>query len=154
MTCVCRRSRVARAPRCSRTGWRSYCGHPDFRCCPGHRRGRRALISPYRPVTAANFTDSGGSWPSFRMALDTIKGWQHRTPDTGHRTPDTGHAGAPRAPHAPVFGLSPEWLLHDGRPIADLTVLSHPEQLARLRTACPEAARTAVLAGDPCYDRM
>ncbi len=69
----------------------------------------------------------------------------HRTPDTGHRTPDTGR---------PVFGLAPEWLLEDGRPLATATVLSHPEQLTRLREACPEAAPTAVLAGDPCYDRI
>ncbi|MEU5023893.1 hypothetical protein [Streptomyces milbemycinicus] len=54
----------------------------------------------------------------------------------------------------PVFGLAPEWLLHNGRPIASATVLSHPEQLDRLGTACPEAAPTAVLAGDPCYDRV
>ncbi|MEU8973655.1 hypothetical protein AB0D11_31080 [Streptomyces monashensis] len=54
----------------------------------------------------------------------------------------------------PVFGLSPDWLLADGRPLADATVLSHPEQLDRLHTACPEAAPTAVLAGDPCYDRI
>ncbi|OIK07084.1 hypothetical protein BIV23_06315 [Streptomyces monashensis] len=54
----------------------------------------------------------------------------------------------------PVFGLSPDWLLADGRPLADATVLSHPEQLDRLRSACPEAAPTAVLAGDPCYDRI
>jgi hypothetical protein len=54
----------------------------------------------------------------------------------------------------PVFGLAPEWLLHEGRPVATATVLSHPEQLGRLRAACPQAAPTAVLAGDPCYDRM
>ncbi len=71
----------------------------------------------------------------------------HRTPDTGHRTPDTGH-------RTPVFGLSREWLLDEGRPIATATVLSHPEQLERLRESCPEAAPTAVLAGDPCYDRI
>ncbi|MEU8436506.1 hypothetical protein AB0F18_27090 [Streptomyces sp. NPDC029216] len=33
-------------------------------------------------------------------------------------------------------------------------MLSHPEQLDRLRRACPEAVHTAVLAGDPCFDRM
>ncbi|MEV7415757.1 hypothetical protein [Streptomyces sp. NPDC089919] len=33
-------------------------------------------------------------------------------------------------------------------------MLSHPEQLDRLATACPEAVPTAVLAGDPCYDRI
>ncbi|MFF4604471.1 hypothetical protein ACFY12_17310 [Streptomyces sp. NPDC001339] len=96
--------------------------------------------------------------------MATIKGSQHRTPDTGHRTPDTGHR-TPRQPDretrtagrpdtGPVFGLSPEWLLHDGRPLATATVLSHPEQLERLAAACPEAAPTAVLAGDPCYDRI
>ncbi|MFH8343217.1 hypothetical protein [Streptomyces sp. NPDC018045] len=81
----------------------------------------------------------------------------HRTPDTGHRTPDTGSrepGAGPDAVRAPVFGLSPEWLLRDGEPIATATVLSHPEQLARLRYACPPAARTAVLAGDPCFDRL
>ncbi|MFI9586573.1 hypothetical protein ACIHCQ_33160 [Streptomyces sp. NPDC052236] len=50
--------------------------------------------------------------------------------------------------------MSPEWLLQDGRPLAADTVLSHPEQLQRLTSSCPEAAPTAVLAGDPCYDRI
>jgi hypothetical protein len=68
------------------------------------------------------------------------------TPDTGHRTPDTGHPS--------VFGLAPDWVLENGRPLATATVLSHPEQLERLRSACPEAVPTAVLAGDPCYDRI
>jgi hypothetical protein len=67
-------------------------------------------------------------------------------PDTGYRIPDTGYR--------PVFGLSSEWLLADGTPVADVLVLSHPEQVERLRNACPEAAPTAVLAGDPCFDRM
>lgn len=63
--------------------------------------------------------------------------------------------GAPSQEPAPVFGLSPEWLLNEGgRPVADALVLSHPEQYERLRSVCPEAAPTAVLAGDPCWDRM
>ncbi|MFF2407656.1 hypothetical protein [Streptomyces sp. NPDC058092] len=74
------------------------------------------------------------------------------TPDTGHRTPDTGSGAGAGA--APVFGLAPEWLLSQGVPVADALVLSHPEQYERLRIACPEAAPTAVLAGDPCFDRM
>ncbi|MCX4727238.1 hypothetical protein [Streptomyces sp. NBC_01306] len=96
----------------------------------------------------------------------------HRTPDTGHRTPDTGRAEGGRAegepaecagrgearttapPSVPVFGLAPEWLLHGGVPLAAATVLSHPEQLERLRLSCPEAVPTAVLAGDPCFDRI
>jgi hypothetical protein len=50
--------------------------------------------------------------------------------------------------------MAPDWLLADGRPFVDALVLSHPEQLSRLRRACPEAVPAAVLAGDPCYDRM
>ncbi|WP_326758467.1 hypothetical protein OHB35_09885 [Streptomyces phaeochromogenes] len=66
------------------------------------------------------------------------------------RSRDTGEPGS-----APVFGLSREWLLgEDGAPVADALVLSHPEQLERLRAACPEAVHTAVLAGDPCFDRV
>ncbi|MGC9537345.1 hypothetical protein [Streptomyces sp. UG1] len=77
---------------------------------------------------------------------------RHPTPDTRHPTPDTrGSAGA----SDPVFGLSPEWLLdEDGKPVVSALVLSHPEQYERLRTACPEAAPSAVLAGDPCWDRI
>ncbi|WP_399139632.1 hypothetical protein Q3A86_19540 [Streptomyces sp. NBUA17] len=59
-----------------------------------------------------------------------------------------------RTTEPPVFGLAPDWLLEDGRPLATATVLSHPEQLDRLRSSCPEAAPTVVLAGDPCYDRI
>ncbi|MFG2497929.1 hypothetical protein ACGFSB_06885 [Streptomyces sp. NPDC048441] len=33
-------------------------------------------------------------------------------------------------------------------------MLSHPEQLERLRRVCPEAEDVSVLAGDPCFDRM
>ncbi|MFF8730925.1 hypothetical protein ACF073_31250 [Streptomyces sp. NPDC015171] len=54
----------------------------------------------------------------------------------------------------PTFGLSREWLLVDDKPFVDGLVLSHPEQLERLRRACPEAVRSAVLAGDPCFDRL
>ncbi|PWW53159.1 hypothetical protein DFQ13_116149 [Actinokineospora spheciospongiae] len=50
--------------------------------------------------------------------------------------------------------MSAQWLLYDGAPIADALVLSHEEQLDRLREAVPEAAHTAVVAGDPCFDRM
>lgn len=70
-----------------------------------------------------------------------------RSPVAGRRSPVAGR-------RAPVFGLAPEWLLDDGRPVADAFVLSHPEQAERLRESCPEAAGAAVLAGDPCFDRM
>ncbi|MER6701696.1 hypothetical protein ABT289_31535 [Streptomyces fimicarius] len=68
--------------------------------------------------------------------------------------PSTDAVGVPRSAPAPVFGLAPEWLLSNGAPLADALVLSHPEQFDRLAAACPEALPTAVLAGDPCFDRM
>ncbi|MBV2355378.1 hypothetical protein KUM39_13520 [Streptomyces sp. J2-1] len=54
----------------------------------------------------------------------------------------------------PTFGLSREWLLHDGEPYVDGLLLSHPEQLERLGRVCPEALHTGVVAGDASYDRM
>ncbi|MEU3401606.1 hypothetical protein [Streptomyces filamentosus] len=66
-------------------------------------------------------------------------------PGAGSREPGAG---------VPTFGLSAEWLLSDGKPYVDGLVLSHPEQVERLGRACPEAVPAAVLAGDPCFDRM
>ncbi|MFD4372470.1 hypothetical protein [Streptomyces sp. NPDC058486] len=71
------------------------------------------------------------------------------TPGSGIRDPGSGI----RDPGS-TFGLSPEWLLADGRPFVDGLVLSHPEQLERLARVCAEAAPSAVVAGDPCFDRM
>ncbi|MER7409753.1 hypothetical protein ABT395_05870 [Streptomyces cacaoi] len=70
-----------------------------------------------------------------------------REPGAGSREPGAGS-------REPTFGLSAEWLLADGVPYVDALVLSHPEQTERLRRVCPEAAHAAVVAGDPCYDRM
>ncbi|BEK88439.1 hypothetical protein NSK11_contig00233-0001 [Nocardia seriolae] len=53
-----------------------------------------------------------------------------------------------------VFGLSPDWLLHEGEVVADLIVLSHAEQFDRLVADCPQAAPNAVVAGDICFDRL
>ncbi|MFE2032241.1 hypothetical protein ACFXBB_03050 [Streptomyces scopuliridis] len=117
------------------------------------------------PVDLAISASFGGQLHALSKKLTVLShgvGYNKRlaTPDTGHRTPDTGcpsPEAANRTPGAgppPVFGLSPDWLLADGSPVADALVLSHPEQLERLRAACPEAVPTAVLAGDPCFDRI
>ncbi|MCX5202977.1 hypothetical protein OG897_16160 [Streptomyces sp. NBC_00237] len=125
----------------------------------------QALATPVDLAISASF---GGELHLIQGKLAILShgvGYTKRlaTPDTGHRTPDTGHPspGARPRPAAriadaavPVFGLSPAWLLHDGVPIADALVLSHPEQQARLKDACPDAAHTGVLAGDPCFDRI
>lgn len=54
----------------------------------------------------------------------------------------------------PVFGLSTPWLVHEGRVVPSVIVLSHAEQVDRLRLACPEAVGAALVAGDPCVDRL
>jgi hypothetical protein len=53
-----------------------------------------------------------------------------------------------------VFGLSRPWLVNGRELIAAALIFAHPEQLDRLSAAVPEALETAVLAGDPCFDRM
>ncbi|WP_455361754.1 hypothetical protein [Streptomyces sp. SYSU K21746] len=77
-----------------------------------------------------------------------------REPGAGSREPGAASREPRAASREPTFGLSPEWLLADGKPFTDGLVLSHPEQLERLRRVCPEAVPAAVLAGDPCFDRM
>ncbi|MFJ8963283.1 hypothetical protein ACIRG5_28240 [Lentzea sp. NPDC102401] len=79
----------------------------------------------------------------------------NRKPETGNRKPETGNRKPETGNRKPeTFGLSPQWVLYNGKPIAEALVLSHPEQLARLEAIAAEAADTAVIAGDPCYDRM
>jgi hypothetical protein len=68
------------------------------------------------------------------------------------RKPGSPEARKPGSPHA--FGLSPDLVLRDGSPIPSAIVLSHDEQLARLRASAPAAAKVAVVTGDPCYDRL
>ncbi|KKD09779.1 hypothetical protein [Streptomyces sp. WM6386] len=112
----------------------------------------QAVTTPVALAVSASF--GGQLWAlSGKLAvLSHGIGYTKRlaTPDTRH---PTVVGGSERSD--PVFGMSPQWLLdEDGKPIADTLVLSHPEQYERLRTVCPEAAPTAVVAGDPCWDRM
>ncbi|GAA0619527.1 hypothetical protein GCM10010174_42400 [Kutzneria viridogrisea] len=53
-----------------------------------------------------------------------------------------------------VYGLDAQRLLHNGRVLPRSLVLSHRDQLGVLRGQCPQAAEVAVVAGDPCYDRL
>jgi hypothetical protein len=55
----------------------------------------------------------------------------------------------------PVYGLDRRSLLDDDlRPIFDAIVLPHPDHLVTLARQCREAVPFAVVAGDPCYDRL
>ncbi|WP_371616327.1 hypothetical protein [Streptomyces sp. NBC_00454] len=70
-----------------------------------------------------------------------------KNPESGIRNPESG-AGAG------AFGLTAEWLLHDGEVVPSVIVLSHEEQLARLGRDCPEALPYAHVVGDPVADEL
>lgn len=53
-----------------------------------------------------------------------------------------------------VYGLDTEHLIHDGRVVPASVVLSHEAQRDLLVQSCPEAVPVALVAGDPCYDRL
>lgn len=53
-----------------------------------------------------------------------------------------------------VYGLGAEHLVRAGRLIASSVVLSHEAQREILVRDCPAAEGIAVVAGDPCYDRL
>ncbi|WP_158684979.1 hypothetical protein [Streptomyces sp. LaPpAH-108] len=53
-----------------------------------------------------------------------------------------------------AFGLTDEWLMHDGQVIPSVIILSHAEQLSRLAEGCPQALPLAQVAGDPCLDQL
>ncbi|GAB2973110.1 hypothetical protein [Saccharothrix stipae] len=66
-----------------------------------------------------------------------------------------GHGKAFAATGGPVvYGLDAQRLLHNGRVLASALVLSHDEERKVLHRQCPEALDVAVVAGDPCYDRL
>jgi hypothetical protein len=53
-----------------------------------------------------------------------------------------------------VYGLGAEHLVQGGRVVPASIVLSHEAQRDRLARQCPAAVDAAVVAGDPCYDRL
>lgn len=53
-----------------------------------------------------------------------------------------------------VYGLGAQWLVRDGALIPSTLVLAHEEERDRLALGCPEALSSAVVVGDPCYDRI
>jgi hypothetical protein len=53
-----------------------------------------------------------------------------------------------------VYGLDSRRLIRDGRVVPSAVVLSHHRQQDVLARQAPEVSPIAVVAGDPCYDRM
>lgn len=69
----------------------------------------------------------------------------------GKRVPN--HADGASARRV-IYGLDPQRLVRDGRPVAGSIVLSHRAQRRVLARQCRPALASAFVAGDPCYDRM
>lgn len=63
-------------------------------------------------------------------------------------------SGGPVLATPPVYGLDAARLIRDGRVLASALLLAHNSELEVLRRQCPEALPTAVVIGDPCYDRL
>jgi hypothetical protein len=53
-----------------------------------------------------------------------------------------------------AYGLGAQWLVRDGVLIPAALVLAHEEERTRLALGCPQALPSAVVVGDPCYDRI
>ncbi|MER7044653.1 hypothetical protein ABT391_07030 [Streptomyces jumonjinensis] len=84
----------------------------------------------------------------YNKRLSREPGAGSREPGAGSREPGAGS----REPGA--FGLTAEWLVHDGELIPSAIVLSHEEQRERLRDGCPEAVPFSHVVGDPCMDQL
>jgi hypothetical protein len=62
--------------------------------------------------------------------------------------------GGPTLARRPVYGLDIERLTRDGRVLPSAMLLAHDGELAVLRQQCPDALPAALIAGDPCFDRL
>ncbi|WP_143261875.1 hypothetical protein [Allokutzneria sp. NRRL B-24872] len=106
---------------------------------------RQALRTRFDAAISASY---GGKLHAIKAPLVVVPhGMGYNKYSPGNRKSEIGNRKS-------VFGLSVRWLFRWGRLIPSLIVLSHHEQLDRLRAASPTAADIAVVAGDPCFDRM
>ncbi|MCR6490664.1 hypothetical protein M8542_48490 [Amycolatopsis sp. OK19-0408] len=76
-----------------------------------------------------------------------------RKPEAGSRKPEAGNR-KPETGNRDVYGLSAQWLLHGGSVVPSAIILSHEAELERLAATVPAATAAAVIAGDPCFDRL
>ncbi|MEQ4305759.1 hypothetical protein ABNF97_30985 [Plantactinospora sp. B6F1] len=71
----------------------------------------------------------------------------------GKPTRPSGQRG-PALATAPVYGLDPQRLTRNGEVLPSSIALATEHELEILRRQCPEAVPVAVVAGDPCFDRL
>lgn len=79
------------------------------------------------------------------MVLPHGAGYAKRTPSV------TSADGAVRPS---TYGLGSEHLIAEGRVVPSSIVLSHEAERDLLEQSCPAALNRALVAGDPCYDRL
>jgi hypothetical protein len=122
-------------------------------CLPGYLTDLGALVLPWEQATRERF-DLG-----LAAAYNQLSEVHAPLIVMGH---GAGHGkltrprthGGPGVPRPPVYGLDPGRLAQDGRVLATAIVLSHEGEREILRRQCPEALGAAVVAGDPCFDRL
>ena len=110
------------------------------------RAGARTV--PWERAGAGGFDLIVAASP--KGGLDTLDGTLALLPHGagfGKTLPDEGTPGAPS-------GLDPAFLLADGAAVATRHLLAHPDQVARLADASPEAAARAMVVGDPTLERL
>lgn len=118
-----------------------------------HLRQLGALVLPWTQATNQHFD----------LALAAASGGLHEVhaplvvmahgAGRGKLTRARPHGG-PVVSRPAVYGLDAQRLTRDGRVLASALVLSHDNERQVLQRQCPEALAVAVVAGDPCYDRL
>lgn len=58
------------------------------------------------------------------------------------------------SPRRYAHGTERQQLVYHGRVVPSAILLAHQNRLAQLRRSCPEAVPAAIVAGDPCHDRL
>jgi hypothetical protein len=110
------------------------------------------VVLPWRQATQTRFDLA-------LAASDGLLEWVHAPVVTMlhgagyNKYPARWDGYGPRA-RREAAGPEPARLVCHGRMIASAIVLPTRSQVDRLRRSCPEAAQVAVVAGDPCYDRL
>ncbi|MFB9909749.1 hypothetical protein [Allokutzneria oryzae] len=87
-------------------------------------------------------------------AMDRVHGPVLLLPHGSGATKSLLRVRSAGAGSVPTHGLDRQMLMRDGRLVPAALALTHDDELRVLRESCPEAVPRAVVAGDPCLDRM
>jgi hypothetical protein len=115
-------------------------------------RELRAVVVPWEQATQESFAlvlTSGYS--GVHELRSPVLAIAHGAGRNKRISPSSGHLGL-RIPT--LYGLSQQQLVRDGRLVVSALGLSHARELAVLEETCPEAVPSALVIGDPCFDRI